>query len=78
MVLKVEDGGKGLTAQHQENCRRLSVYVRYDSAVINLLSADLGAVTGVKVRRDDGPSYVFHARGAVVLCAGGCEANAPM
>jgi precorrin 3B synthase CobZ len=79
MVLKVEDGGKGVTKQHQENCQRLGVDVRYDSPVVNVLKDKRGNVFGVTVR--DGPtgaSYDLWAKGGVVLAAGGFEANPQM
>jgi precorrin 3B synthase CobZ len=79
MVLKVEDGGKGLTRQHQENCKRLGVDVRYSSPVVDVLKNKRGDVIGVTVR--DGPtgvSYDLWARGGVVLAAGGFESNPQM
>lgn len=78
MVLKVEDGGKGLTKQHQANCKRLGVDVRYDSPVVRLILNETGGVTGVTVRRADGSTYDIFATGGVVLCAGGFEANPQM
>jgi precorrin 3B synthase CobZ len=78
MVLKVEDGGKGLTQQHQANCERLGVDVRYDSPVVQLILDEIGGVTGVTVRRVDGSTYDIFATGGVVLCAGGFEANPQM
>lgn len=78
MVLKVEDGGKGLTKMHQQNCEKLGVDVRYDSGVIKILKDDNDEVIGVTVKQTDGKVYDIHARGGVVLCAGGFEANAEM
>jgi len=78
MVLKVEDGGKGLTKQHQDNARRLGVDVRYESPVVKLLMGVAGKVTGVMVRQKDGSLYDLYARGGVVLAAGGFEANPQM
>jgi precorrin 3B synthase CobZ len=78
MVLKVEDGGKGLTKQHQANCKRLGVDVRYESPVVRLIMDRTGGVTGVTVLRNDGSTYDIFATGGVVLCAGGFEANAQM
>lgn len=78
MVLKVEDGGKGLTKQHQANCARLGVDVRYDSPVVGLILDRIGGITGVNVRRSDGSTYDIFATGGVVLCAGGFEANPQM
>jgi precorrin 3B synthase CobZ len=76
LVLKVEDGGKGLTQQHQANAKRLGVDVRYDSPVVKILQNKEGAVTGAVVQRLDGSNYKIRAQGGVVLCAGGFEANA--
>ena len=78
MVLKVEDGGKGLTTQHQDNCRRLGIDVRYESPVVKILPPEQQAVAAVRVRRVDGSEYEIHARGGVILCAGGFEANPKM
>jgi len=78
MVLKVEDGGKGLTQQHQANCKRLGVEVRYDSPVVKVLTDKTGAVTGVTVQQPDGSAYDLFARGGVILAAGGFEANPQM
>ncbi|KAF2803982.1 fumarate reductase flavo protein subunit [Mytilinidion resinicola] len=78
MVLMVQDGGKGLTRQHQENARRKGVEVRYESPVVGLLRNDRGEVTGVSAKRENGETYGVLARGGVVLCAGGFEANASM
>jgi precorrin 3B synthase CobZ len=78
MVLSVKNGGKGLTQQHQANAHRKGVEVRYDSAVVKILSKDTGEIQGVTVRRKDGTLYDVLAKGGVVLCAGGFEANAKM
>lgn len=78
MVLMVEDGGKGLIRQHQGNAKRLGVDVRYDSPVVKLLTDKAGGVTGVTVRKMNGEAYDIKARGGVVLCAGGFEANSQM
>ncbi|KAF2435401.1 fumarate reductase flavo protein subunit [Tothia fuscella] len=78
MVLKVEDGGKGLTKQHQANCKRLGVDVRYDSPVVRVLTDNSGCVNGVTVRKADGSTQNVFSRGGVILCAGGFEANPQM
>jgi precorrin 3B synthase CobZ len=78
MVLSVVDGGKGLTRNHQDNARRKGVEVRYESPVVGLLKGETGEVMGVNVRRKDGTAYNVLAKGGVVLCAGGFEANAAM
>lgn len=81
MVLMVVDGGKGLTAQHKANAARKGVDIRYDSPVVGLIIEGGGKVSGVTVRRSVGEStntYDIKARGGVVLCAGGFEANPSM
>lgn len=78
MVLSVVDGGKGLTEQHQANAARKVVEVRYESPVTALLRTQSGGVQGVTVRRKDGGTYNVVARGGVILCAGGFEANLKM
>lgn len=78
LVLMVEDGGKGLTAQHQANARRKGIEVRYESSVVALLSNSGGEVTGVTVKRPSGETYEVLTHGGVVLCAGGFEANPSM
>lgn len=78
MVLSVIDGGKGLTQQHQANAARKGVEVRYDSPVIHLLTDQTGTVIGVTVRHKDNTTYDVNARGGVILCAGGFEANSSM
>jgi succinate dehydrogenase/fumarate reductase flavoprotein subunit len=78
MVLSVVDGGKGLTAQHQANCARRGVEVRYDSPVVRLLTSRAGEVMGVTVRKEDHTTYDVMSRGGVILCAGGFEANPSM
>ena len=78
MVLNVVDGGKGLTKQHQRNAKRKGVEVRYESPVMGLIRSESGEVQGVNVRRKDGAIYDVFARGGVVLCAGGFEANSKM
>jgi succinate dehydrogenase/fumarate reductase flavoprotein subunit len=51
MVLMVEGGDKGLTAQHQANAKRKRIEVSCDSPVVRLLRAEGGNVTGVVVRK---------------------------
>ena len=78
MVLSVVDGGKGLTQQHQANCARKGVQVRYESPVVDVLSTPSNEVYGVTVRRSNGSTYDVYAKGGVVLAAGGFEANPKM
>jgi precorrin 3B synthase CobZ len=78
MVLAVEDGGKGLVAQHHANAKRLGIDIRFESPVVGLLTNRAGGVIGVRVRRTDGSQYEIKSKGGVILCAGGFEANAQM
>ena len=78
MVLSVVDGGKGLTQQHQANARRKGVQVRYQSPVVKVLKNAANCVYGVTIRALDGSTYEAHAKGGIVICAGGFEANAKM
>ncbi|MCJ1311391.1 hypothetical protein MMC25_005062, partial [Agyrium rufum] len=75
MVLSVVDGGKGLTRQHQANAVRKGVVVRYDSPVVQVLSDEKGQAIGVTVWTKENTMYEALARGGVVLCAGGFEAD---
>ncbi len=78
MVLSVVDGGKGLTKNHQANARSKGVEVRYESPAMRLMKTEAGEVMGVSVGRKDGRVYDVLAKGGVILCAGGFEANSAM
>jgi tricarballylate dehydrogenase len=71
------DGGEGLMAQHRAAAQRDGVELRHGAAVEDLLRGDDGAFTGVAVRSADGTRTQLEA-GAVVLAAGGFEANPQM
>ena len=71
------DGGEGLMAQHRAAAARDGIELRHGAAVEDLLRGDDGAITGVAVRRADGTREDLRA-GAVVLAAGGFEANPQM
>ena len=77
LALGTVDGGEGLMAQHRAAAERDGVELRHDAAVEDLLRGDDGAVTGVVVRAADGARATLRAR-AVVLAAGGFEANPQM
>ena len=70
LPLATVDGGKGLVADHLKVARRTGIEIRYDVAVDRVLTAQDGTVTGVAAGERE-----FHA-GAVVLAAGGFEADA--
>lgn len=78
MVLAIEDGGKGLTQQHQANVARKGVEVRYGTPVVGLIQNDVGAICGVTVKRSTSSTYNIHSVGGVILAAGGFEANPSM
>ncbi|MCG5215200.1 FAD-dependent tricarballylate dehydrogenase TcuA [Streptosporangium sp. KLBMP 9127] len=69
LPLATVDGGKGLVAQHLLAARRAGVRIRCDTAVDRVLRDSDGRVTGVGAGADE-----FRA-GAVVLAAGGFQAN---
>src|SRR5262245_34737309 len=68
-------GGKGLVAQHTAAAIETGVVIRYGAALSGLRRDVRGAVVGVTYRDLDGRQHDVHA-GAVVLAAGGFEANA--
>ncbi|KAG6813587.1 hypothetical protein H0H92_009631 [Tricholoma furcatifolium] len=75
MVLSVEDGGKGLITAHQLALKEAGVEVWFETPALSLLTND-GRVTGVTVRRGD--QEVELRSSAVILAAGGFEANAEL
>jgi len=77
LALGTVDGGEGLMAQHRAAARRDGIELRHGAAVEDLLRGDDGAVTGVAVRSAGGTRETLTAR-AVVLAAGGFEANPQM
>ncbi|MCP2333950.1 FAD-dependent tricarballylate dehydrogenase TcuA [Actinoalloteichus caeruleus] len=68
------DGGKGLIAQHTAAAESAGVEIRYEAEVRELVRGDDGAVRGV-VYQDGSGAHHEVAAGAVVLAAGGFEAN---
>jgi tricarballylate dehydrogenase len=76
LALKTVDGGKGLVEQHTSAAERSGVEIRYESPVVGLLR-DGKAVTGVVCEGPTGERQEIRA-GAVVLAAGGFEANPQM
>lgn len=67
------DGGEGLMHDHVKVAGKLGTEVRYGQDVFGLLISG-GAVTGVKVRRQDGTVLELRSD-SVILAAGGFEAN---
>ncbi len=66
-------GGKGLMAGHKQIAARLGVDVRHEQCAVALRRED-NRVTGVRWAGPDGTGGLLEA-GAVVLAAGGFEAN---
>src|SRR5439155_12225856 len=73
-VIEVVGGGPGLVDALTTEARRIGVEIRYRARAQDLLSDD-GEVRGVRARVD-GKAEIDIASDAVVLAAGGFEANA--
>ena len=76
MVVRSEHEGVGLSGSWFATAEKMGVEVRYESAALALMQDAKGRVSGVKVRGPDG-TYEVTAN-AVVLAAGGFEANTHM
>ncbi|EOA86249.1 hypothetical protein ACJQWK_11794 [Exserohilum turcicum] len=76
MALMTQDGGKGLIADHQAAARRHGVEVYYSVPAKHLVTSSSGAVAGVVVECDGVDARI--AASAVILAAGGFEANPRM
>jgi tricarballylate dehydrogenase len=74
LALGTVDGGEGLMAQHRTAAERSGIEVRHEASVEDLVRDEAGAIAGVAVRSNDGTRHELRA-GAVVLAAGGFEAN---
>jgi tricarballylate dehydrogenase len=74
LALGSVDGGKGLIEQHLNAATATNIEIRYESPVIDFLRDENGALKGVICKTNDGISHI--EAGAVVLAAGGFEANA--
>lgn len=78
MCLKTEDGGKGLILDHQRAAKKHGVTVLYSTAAKNiLLDSRTGAFESLLASDKDGNSLLINAK-AVILAAGGFEANPRM
>ena len=72
--LKTQDGGKGLIEDHKAAAQHHDVEVLYSTALKRLIPLPTtGAVTSVAVQ-SHGQEFIIHT-GAVILAAGGFEAN---
>src|SRR5437899_203085 len=77
LVLEAVGGGPGLIDMHYESAKKKGIDVRFEAKAHRLLTDARGAVTGVEIRTPDGGSESLAAK-AVVLAAGGFEANVEM
>jgi tricarballylate dehydrogenase len=75
-VISVNDGGLGLIETLFPTAENKGVEILYEARANGLIVDDKGKVGGVRVQTPEGPAD-FHGR-AVVLAAGGFEANPEM
>jgi tricarballylate dehydrogenase len=76
LVVRAEHEGVGLSRSWFATAEAMGIEIRYGSAATELIVNDVGAVSGVKLRDDDGLKTLT-AR-SVVLGCGGFEANVQM
>ena len=76
LVLEAVGGGPGLIDMEYASAAKAGIDVRFETKATRLLTDDRGRVTGLVVRTPDGTESV--AAAAVVLAAGGFEANPEM
>jgi tricarballylate dehydrogenase len=76
LVLEAVGGGPGLIDMEYASAAKAGIDVRFEAKVLRLVADDRGRVTGVVVRTAAG-TETMEAR-AVVLAAGGFEANPEM
>ncbi|HXG14978.1 MAG TPA: FAD-dependent tricarballylate dehydrogenase TcuA [Calidithermus sp.] len=76
LVLEAVGGGPGLVEMEYQAAARAGIEVRFEHKAVRLLTDDRGGVTGVAVRTPTGTETI--AARAVVLAAGGFEANPEM
>ena len=76
LVLEAVGGGPGLIDMEYEAAARAGIQVRFEAKAMRLALDARGGVTGVEVRTPDGIEAL--AARAVVLAAGGFEANPEM
>jgi tricarballylate dehydrogenase len=73
LALGTIGGGKGLIEQHLKAAASTNIELRYESPVIDFLRDENGAITGVICKTNEGLRQI--EAGAIVLAAGGFEAN---
>ena len=76
LVLGTIDGGRGLMEQHTKGAAKSGIEVRYESPVVDLIRGEDGCVAGVLCETPEGREEI--RAGAVVLAAGGFEADQEM
>jgi tricarballylate dehydrogenase len=76
LVLEAVGGGAGLVDMEYASAAKAGIDVRFEAKASRLVTDDRGRVTAVTVRTPDGTETI--AAGAVVLAAGGFEANPEM
>jgi tricarballylate dehydrogenase len=76
LVLEAVGGGPGLIDMEYASAAKAGIDVRFEAKVTRLVTDDRGGLTGVVVRTPDGTETI--TAGAVVLAAGGFEANPEM
>jgi tricarballylate dehydrogenase len=76
LVLEAVGGGPGLIDMEYASAAKAGIDVRFEAKVTRLVTDDRGGVTGVVVRTPEGTETI--SAGAVVLAAGGFEANSEM
>ena len=77
LALKTEDGGKGLIEDHKRAAKHVGVETFFSTAATKLhIATKTGAVTAVSVAHDSHPAIIETK--AVILAAGGFEANSRM
>ena len=76
LLVEAVGAGKGLSDQQFDACGEMGIDVRYSTQGVKLLQDQKGRVSGLTVQGPDGFEDI--SSGAVVLAAGGFEANAEM
>jgi len=76
LVLEAVGGGPGLIEMEYASAAKAGIDVRFEAKATRLLTDDRGRVTGLMVRTPGGAETI--SAGAVVLAAGGFEANPEM
>jgi len=76
LVVRAIHEGVGLSTSWFNTAEKMGIDIKYGAAVTELIIGDNGKVNGVIIREDDGMSRIKAK--AVVLAAGGFEANVQM